>query len=55
MVQCEERAQATIENGGYTELGISKCYKILGRLLHSPNVVANVRDVSSVLEHNDGA
>ena len=54
MVQCEERAQATIENGGYTEPGISKCYKILGRLLHSPNV-ANVRAVSSVLEHNDGA
>ena len=30
---------------------ISKCYKILGRLLPSPNV-ANVRAVSAVLEHN---
>ena len=32
---------------------ISKCYKILGRLLalQSPNV-ANVRAVSAVLEHN---
>ena len=51
MVYCEERKQRLNMRLIYImEPCITKCCKIIGRLLQSPNV-ANVRAVSAFLEH----